>query len=56
VGIRSAIVQAEEVTAFAGAGIMATSNPEKEWLETEMKFNPLLDAVEFACHENNPQS
>jgi menaquinone-specific isochorismate synthase len=56
VGIRSAVVQAEEVTAFAGAGIMATSNPEKEWLETEMKFNPLLDAVEFACHENNPQS
>ena len=56
VGIRSAVVQEAEITAFAGAGIMATSNPEKEWLETEMKFNPLLDAVEFACHENNPKS
>jgi len=56
VGIRSAIVREKEITAFAGAGIMATSNPEKEWQETEMKLNPLLDAVEFACHENISES
>jgi len=56
VGIRSAVVQEKQITAFAGAGIMATSNPEKEWLETEMKLSPLLDAIEFASHENIPES
>jgi isochorismate synthase len=48
VGIRSALVQGEVITAFAGAGIVAASDPEKEWVETEMKLRPLLRAVEAA--------
>lgn len=29
---------------YAGAGITAESNPEKEWLETEMKYQTMLNA------------
>jgi len=28
---------------FAGAGVTAISDPEKEWSETELKFNTLLN-------------
>ncbi len=30
---------------FAGAGVTAISNPEKEWDETELKFNTLLNII-----------
>lgn len=30
---------------FAGAGVTAISNPEKEWNETELKFNTLLNII-----------
>lgn len=33
------------VTAYAGAGIVAASNPETELLETRVKFRPLVDAL-----------
>ena len=32
------------VTAYAGAGIVAASDPEGELAETELKFNPIVDA------------
>ncbi|MCB0495438.1 MAG: chorismate-binding protein [Cyclobacteriaceae bacterium] len=31
---------------FAGAGVTAFSNPEKEWEETELKCNTLLNVIE----------
>ena len=31
---------------YAGAGITADSDPEREWLETEMKCRTLLDALQ----------
>jgi len=31
---------------FAGAGVTAFSNPEKEWKETELKLNTLLNIIE----------
>lgn len=34
-----------EVTAYAGAGIVAGSDPESELLETRVKFRPLVDAL-----------
>lgn len=34
-----------EVTAYAGAGIVAGSDPETELLETRVKFRPLVDAL-----------
>lgn len=33
------------VTAYAGAGIVAGSDPESELLETRVKFRPLVDAL-----------
>lgn len=45
VGIRSALVHGERATVYAGAGIVAGSTPEKEYVETELKFRALLDAI-----------
>ena len=36
---------------YAGAGITEDSNPEKEWLETEMKFNTLLNVIDVIRRE-----
>ena len=45
VGIRSALVQGPTARIYAGAGIVAGSTPEKEFAETELKFNAILDAL-----------
>lgn len=45
VGLRSALIDGATATAFAGAGIVAGSEPEKEFAETEFKFKALLDAL-----------
>ena len=45
VAIRSALLQGNEALLYAGAGIVAGSNPQSEYLETEMKFKPLLSAL-----------
>ncbi len=33
------------ITAYAGAGIVADSNPESEMLETRVKFRPIVEAL-----------
>jgi menaquinone-specific isochorismate synthase len=45
VGIRSALVEAAKARLYAGAGIVAGSAPEKEFAETELKFQAMLDAL-----------
>jgi menaquinone-specific isochorismate synthase len=45
VAIRSAIAQDRRVWLHAGAGIVADSNPQKEWDETALKFKPMLNAL-----------
>ncbi|MGQ9907725.1 MAG: isochorismate synthase [Candidatus Flexifilum sp.] len=45
VGIRSAVISGKHVRLYAGAGIVADSDPDAEWHETETKFAPLLDAL-----------
>lgn len=45
VAIRSAVAQDRRVWMYAGAGIVAASDPEKEWDETALKFRPMLDAL-----------
>ena len=45
VAIRSALVKGNEALLYAGAGIVPGSDPESEYLETEMKFKPLLVAL-----------
>jgi menaquinone-specific isochorismate synthase len=39
------IAEDGSVTAWAGAGIVADSDPEKELAETELKFRPMRDAL-----------
>lgn len=45
VGLRSALVDGCTATAYAGAGIVAGSDPEKEFAETELKFKALIEAL-----------
>ena len=45
IALRSAEVSADgTITAWAGAGIVADSDPERELAETRMKFRPVIDA------------
>jgi len=45
VAIRSALLQANEATLFAGCGIMADSDPEREYAESRLKLDPMLAAL-----------
>lgn len=45
VGIRSALIDGRTATAYAGAGIVAGSDPQKEFAETELKFKALIEAL-----------
>ena len=44
--LRCAVVRDRQWRLFAGAGIVAGSNPSLEWEETTMKFEPVLRALE----------
>lgn len=45
VAIRSAITKDDEATLFAGAGIVADSDPDEEWDELQLKYRPILDEL-----------
>jgi menaquinone-specific isochorismate synthase len=46
IALRSAQVSADgRVTAYAGAGIVADSDSERELMETKMKFRPIVEAL-----------
>ena len=45
VAIRSALIHDTRAIAFAGAGIMPTSDPIKEWHETKLKFRTIIEAL-----------
>lgn len=45
VGIRSAVLHGCQARLFAGAGIVAGSNPEKELAEVQLKLQALLNAL-----------
>ena len=38
------IAENGDITAYAGAGIVAESNPDREFIETKMKFRPIVEA------------
>ncbi len=42
VTIRSALVKGKGITAYAGAGIVEDSNPDEEFIETQLKLKPIL--------------
>ena len=46
VALRSGLVQANEISLFAGCGVMRDSDPEMEFQETNMKFLPMLQILE----------
>jgi menaquinone-specific isochorismate synthase len=46
VGIRSAVASERTATLFAGAGIVADSDPDREWDEVQLKYRPMLDELE----------
>ncbi|MEM2123236.1 MAG: anthranilate synthase component I family protein [Candidatus Bathyarchaeia archaeon] len=50
--IRTLVADGEDAYIQAGAGIVADSNPEAEWLETEHKARALLRALEEAEGES----
>ncbi|MCU0491323.1 MAG: isochorismate synthase [Chloroflexaceae bacterium] len=45
VAIRSAVAQGQRAWLYAGAGIVAASDPQREWDETALKFRPMLEAL-----------
>ncbi|NJS09086.1 MAG: isochorismate synthase [Microcoleus sp. CSU_2_2] len=45
VGIRSALINDDRAILYAGAGIVAGSEPEKELAEIQLKLQPLLNAL-----------
>ena len=45
VAIRSALLQGDQATLFAGSGIVRGSDVRREFEETELKFQPLLKAL-----------
>lgn len=45
VAIRSALLQGDQATLFAGSGIVEGSDVQREYEETELKFQPLLKAL-----------
>lgn len=45
VGIRSGVTQYDRAWLYAGAGIVHTSDPRKEWDETALKFRPMMGAL-----------
>lgn len=52
IAIRTAIFKENKVHVQAGAGIVADSDPEKEWEETMNKAKALLQAAEMALADN----
>lgn len=46
VAIRSGVLQGDEMSLFAGCGVVADSDPEKEYEETKIKFMPMLSVLE----------
>ncbi len=45
VGIRSGLIKGNQISLYAGCGIVADSKPELEYEETNMKFKPMLTAL-----------
>lgn len=45
VAIRSAVARGRQATLFAGAGIVADSDPDEEYDELQLKYQPILDEL-----------
>ncbi|SHE39578.1 isochorismate synthase [Fodinibius roseus] len=47
VGIRSGLLSDTQAHFFAGCGIVANSDPQSEWEETNLKLKPMLSALRY---------
>jgi menaquinone-specific isochorismate synthase len=45
VGIRSALIDGGRARVYAGSGIVAGSDPDREFAETELKFKALIESL-----------
>lgn len=45
IALRAARISGSRVTAYAGAGVVVDSDPDRELAETRMKFRPIVDAL-----------
>ncbi|WP_249365520.1 isochorismate synthase [Cytobacillus citreus] len=45
VSIRSGLIQKDEASIFAGCGVVKDSNADSEYIETKIKFRPMLTAL-----------
>lgn len=45
VAIRSGLLRGRELSVYAGAGIVAGSDPQREWAEVELKISNILKAL-----------
>jgi len=45
VGIRSALIEGNQARLYAGAGIVSGSNPDKEFIEIQLKLQSLLKGL-----------
>jgi isochorismate synthase EntC len=45
VALRSGVVDGARASLFAGCGIVADSDPAREWAESRMKLRPMLAAL-----------
>lgn len=52
VAIRTALVAGDEVSYFAGGGLVSASDPDREIAETELKARVFFEAVEALSREN----
>ena len=48
IAIRTAVIKNQKLYVGAGAGIVADSQPEKEWEETQSKAKAIVKAVQLA--------
>jgi anthranilate synthase component 1 len=54
IAIRTAVVKAGALHVQAAAGIVADSDPQSEWQETQHKARALLRAAAIAASEATP--
>jgi isochorismate synthase EntC len=45
VALRSGVVAGQAATLFAGCGIVADSDPAREWEESRLKLRPVASAL-----------
>lgn len=45
VNLRCMQLHTKGATLYAGAGVTEDSNPHKEWMETQLKFDTLLSVL-----------